>query len=57
MPRPLNLCRCCGEDFSGVTAFDLHWKGRRVSTRIQQCRAPESVGLQRDRHGRWSVPS
>jgi hypothetical protein len=63
---PLNLCRACGQDFSGIKTFDRHrvgkheylWSPAREDGR--RCLDPVEMrllGLTLNERGRWSDPS
>jgi hypothetical protein len=66
--KPANLCRSCGLDFVSEGGFDKHRVGEHDYTyseglgfdppvedgrRCLDMRELESLGWQRDRHGRW----
>lgn len=59
------LCTSCGEDFGGVTAFDLHRVGKHAYLHDaehpdgRRCLSRDEMverGLKLDKHGRWRAP-
>jgi hypothetical protein len=50
-------CAACSEEFSGLTAFDKHQTTDYGSPKPVTCHDPASVGLVRDRNGRWGFPA
>jgi hypothetical protein len=50
-------CAACSEEFSGLTAFDKHQTTDYGSPKPVTCHDPASVGLVRDRNGRWGSPA
>lgn len=50
-------CAACGEPFTGLTAFDKHQTTDYGSAKPVTCHDPASVGLVRDRNGRWGSPA
>jgi hypothetical protein len=59
-----NLCSDCGQDFGGVTAFDMHRVGRHDLDYPEhldgrRCLSEDEIrtrGLVQTAHGRWGQP-
>lgn len=54
----MSACQCaaCGESFTGVRSFDQHQAIRYDRRPAITCRPPASLGMIRNRHGRWGLP-
>ena len=62
---PLNLCRSCGHEFGGLTAFDMHHVGKHEYLHDEhhpdgrRCLSESEMlerGMYLNRQGRWSQP-
>jgi hypothetical protein len=53
----MSACECgrCGEQFSGIKSFDQHQRADYKAGTLT-CLPPASLGLVRNRHGRWAFP-
>ena len=49
-------CNPCGRPFAGVGAFDEHQAVNYSRRPAVTCRNPETLGMVRNRAGRWGYP-
>jgi hypothetical protein len=71
MPRPLNYCSACGQDFASITLFDRHLVGQvsagvyrgplwewkpELGIRCLTVEEMEERGWRRNKRGRWQDP-
>lgn len=54
----MSWCECgkCGEVFTGLGGFDRHQLVDYTAAIEVICQHPASIGMVRNRHGRWALP-